>query len=71
MKELNILIKAAQKQGWTVERTPNNHYKWVSPVGGMFFSSSTPSDYRSVKNLKRDLRVNGFIELTRKKGKRT
>jgi predicted RNA binding protein YcfA (HicA-like mRNA interferase family) len=65
-KELNELIKQAEQQGWNVCRTNGNHMKWVSPLGGVVFTSSTPSDARAMKNIKRDLRVNGFIEITRK-----
>jgi hypothetical protein len=70
MKEVQVLIKEARNQGWAVERTRGDHYKWLSPRGTFFFSASTPSDRRALLNLKRDLRVNGFITLERKKGKR-
>jgi hypothetical protein len=63
MKQIDTLIKSAREQGWTVERGKNNHYKWVSPLGGFFFSSSTPSDYRAIKNLERDLRSRGFVSI--------
>ena len=69
-KEVLVLVKQAREQGWTVEKTNGGHYKWMSPVGKFFFSAFTPSDVRAVKNLERDLRVNGFIQITRKKGKR-
>ena len=68
-KDVNVLIKTAEKQGWVVEPTNNNHLKWKSPSGGFFFSSSTPSDWRVVMKIKKDLRMNGFIEIT-KKGRR-
>jgi hypothetical protein len=70
MKELQVLIKQARSQGWEVERTKGDHYKWLSPRGNFFFSASTPSDRRGLLNLKRDLRINGFITIERKKGKR-
>lgn len=70
MKEMNVLIKEAKKQGWEVKQTNGSHYKWVSPIGKFFFTSLTPSDHRALKNIERDLRVNGFITLTRKKGRR-
>lgn len=69
-KDLRQLVKQAEKQGWEVTRTGGDHLKWVSPLGAFFFSASTPSDIRGLKNLKRDLRVYGFIELKRQKGKK-
>ena len=65
-REVQVLIKQAVDQGWVVEKTKNNHYKWISPLGGLIFSSSTPSDHRALQNLKRDLRVNGFITIVKK-----
>jgi hypothetical protein len=65
-KDLMELIKQARSQGWDVHHTKGDHYKWVSPSGAFFFSGSTLSDHRALKNIKRDLRVNGFIEVTRK-----
>jgi predicted RNA binding protein YcfA (HicA-like mRNA interferase family) len=68
-KELAVLIKQAEKQGWQVEYTKGGHYKWITPRGNFFFSASTPSDPRAIDNIKRDLRVNGLITIT-KKGRR-
>lgn len=65
-KELSVLIKQAREQGWKVASTNGGHYKWLSPLGGFFFTAATPSDHRALKNIKRDLRINGFIEITRK-----
>lgn len=69
-KELTALIKEAKGQGWRVEFTKSCHLRWSSPTGGFFFSSSTPSDHRAVQNIRRDLRLNGFLEIKKKKGKR-
>lgn len=68
-KDVNNLIKEAQSQGWIVTPTRNSHLRWTSPKGGFFFSSSTPSDFRVVHKIKKDLRMHGFIEIT-KKGRR-
>jgi hypothetical protein len=62
-KELDVLVKKAREQGWTVVLTKNNHYKWMSPLGGLFYSASTPSDYRAVYNLRQNMKNNGFIEI--------
>lgn len=69
-KEVSELAKQAISQGWEVQTTRGNHLKWLSPNGGFFFSALTPSDNRALKNLKRDLRVNGFIIIEKKKGRR-
>lgn len=70
-KDMQLLMKEAKDQGWFVELTRGGHYKWQSPSGNLVFSSQTPSDYRAVQNLKRDLRMYGFIELkVKKKGRR-
>lgn len=60
-KELKPLIKQAEKQGWTVERTRAGKLKWVSPTGGIpYFSSVTPSDRRAIHNIAADLRKMGL-----------
>lgn len=69
-KEMKQLQKLAEKQGWVVTMTSKNHTKWMSPFGGIVISSSTPSDRRTLTHLKRDLRVNGFIEIKKGKGRR-
>ena len=66
-KEVLALIKQAVDQGWKVDQTNKGHYKWRSPRGGFFFSASTPSDHRAIKNIKQDLKRYGFIEVVRKK----
>jgi hypothetical protein len=65
-KDMLILKKEAESQGWVVTQTNGGHFKWLSPFGGLFFSSQSPSDHRSLSNLKRDLRVNGFISIQKK-----
>jgi hypothetical protein len=68
-KDIQSLIKDATKQGWVITPTNKGHYKWSSPLGRFFFSSSSPSDHRALQNLKRDLLRYGFIEI-QKKGKK-
>jgi predicted RNA binding protein YcfA (HicA-like mRNA interferase family) len=70
VKDLKTLIKQAQSQGFTVERTNGNHYRWIAPNGVFFFSATTPSDGRAIKNITSYLKVNGFIEIKQKKGRR-
>jgi hypothetical protein len=59
-KELQVIIKVARTYGWSIDLTKNNHYKWISPSGAFFYSSSTPSDRRALERLKQDLRRLGF-----------
>lgn len=68
-KEITRLAKEAIRQGWDVSKTNGGHLKWVSPSGSFFYSALTPSDPRSLKNIQRDLRVNGFVVIERKKGR--
>jgi hypothetical protein len=68
-KELQELIKNAEKQGWIVSANKNNHYKWTSPGGAFFFSASTPSDWRALKYIVQYLRKYGFEEQGSKKSK--
>lgn len=61
-KELKPLIRAAEKQGWTVETTRAGRYKWTSPKGGLpYFSALTPSDRRAIHNITADLRKRGLV----------
>lgn len=69
-KDLKVLMDQATTQGWVITKTNGGHFKWVSPIGKFFFSAQTPSDHRALQNVKKDLRLNGFIEIVRKKGKR-
>jgi hypothetical protein len=65
-KDLTQLIKAAEHQGWEVTISNSGHLRWVSPTGGIVFSSRTPSDRRVIPRIKQDLRMRGFIELRKK-----
>ena len=61
----------AEKQGWVVTRTGGDHIKFLPPNGmSMVICSSSPSDHFTLRLLKRDLRVRGFIEITKGKKRR-
>jgi len=47
-------------QGWTVEKRNNNHLKWTSPTGFVYYSSSTPSDFRAIRKIAHGLRREGL-----------
>lgn len=49
-KEWRKLKKQAEDQGWTVEKTKNNHIRWTNPDGEIVISPSTPSENRGMKN---------------------
>lgn len=65
------LFKIARRQGWAVEQTRKNHVKLTSPTGQIYFTGSTPSDYRAGRNLASDLRKLGLDipDKTGRKGK--
>ncbi len=62
--DIRDVIKAAQQQGWIVETTARNHWKFVPPSreqGGPFYHSGTPSDVRAIRNLISMLRRAGLV----------
>lgn len=60
-RDLRNLAKLAQSQGWTLKPTSKGHLRFQAPGGmGMVLASSTPSDYRSSKNLLSRLRRFGL-----------
>ena len=61
-KELKLIIRKAEAQGWEVTQNKANHLRWESPVGGVVFTALTPSDWRAFKNILRDLKKYGFQE---------
>jgi hypothetical protein len=71
-KTIQELKKQAEAQGWTVSYTKAGHWKWIAPDPdkGMVVCSSTPSDFYTLNLLRRDLRVRGFVEVKKQKGKR-
>lgn len=57
-KEIRKLTRVVEQQGWRVEL--GDHIKWFPPDGGRpVFCGSTPSDNRSMKNLRAELRRRG------------
>lgn len=61
-KDQRPLLKIAKKQGWHVETTKgkSGHNVWVSPKGTRIVHAGSPSDWRSNKNLRAELRRNGL-----------
>jgi len=61
--DLRDIVKAAEEQGFGVERTFKGHWKFVAPdrSKGVAFFSGTPSDQRAIHNLIGKLRRAGLI----------
>lgn len=71
-REIQELKRQAEAQGWVVLLTKSGHWKFLPPdrTKGMVICSSTPSDYHTLNLLRRDLKVRGFVEVQKRKGKR-
>lgn len=64
--------KAAEAQGWVVERTKSNHFKFQPPStehSPVFFSGS-PGEWRALRNFIAALRQRGFQPPKKMGGKR-
>lgn len=60
-KDLQPLYREAKSQGWSVEqRKKSGHNVWISPRGRKVFHSSSPSDWRSNRNLTARLKREGL-----------
>jgi predicted RNA binding protein YcfA (HicA-like mRNA interferase family) len=62
-KDMNVLIKAAESQGWTVTYRGSGHYRFKSPSGAVVFTSSTPGGGRALANTKALLKRNGLTDI--------
>ena len=54
------LASEAITAGWKLKRTGGGHIAWIAPNGGKCFGPSTPSDWRSVRNHRSDMKKYGF-----------
>lgn len=55
-KLIRELSTYARKHGWRSEMTRNGHVKFVKPGRQPVFLPGTPSDYRTAKNFKAELK---------------
>lgn len=55
-KSLRPIVDEALREGWEVTHTKNGHLRFAHPCGALVFGASTPSDHRTVKNLRGHLR---------------
>lgn len=60
-KDLKVLARRAEEQGWDLRQTGGGHLKWIAPSGAFVFTASTPSDHRAYKNILSSLRRRGFV----------
>lgn len=53
---------AAESQGWVVEKTKKNHWRFNPPGEGLtpVFFSGSPGDFRAFQNFIAELRKRGF-----------
>ncbi len=53
---------AAESQGWVVEETARQHWKFVPPKTGVtpVFFSGSPGDWRAIRNFVAAMRQRGF-----------
>lgn len=61
-RDLKDIIQQARDQGWEVRTTNGGHLCFRAPNGALVFGPSTPSDVRSIANLRAMLKRNGFKE---------
>jgi hypothetical protein len=54
-KDLNALLWRLVRRGWTLERG-RKHLKLRAPNGRLLVAPSTPSDWRSLRNLEHQAR---------------
>ena len=61
--DLAHLVSKARRSGWTVTRQHGGHLRFVPPPSlpeaPIIFAAATPSDVRSVRNLRAMLRRTG------------
>jgi hypothetical protein len=59
---LRSMARAAERAGWVIAQSGGGHLAWTSPEGVTVFTPSTPSDHRSGKNSRAQLRRAGLKE---------
>jgi hypothetical protein len=54
------LGRHAEANGWKLYRTSGGHFMWKAPNGERYYTSSTPSDVRGVRNSRSDMEKMGL-----------
>ena len=61
MTDLQQLVHAARKAGWSVHQRHGGHLCWRAPGRGVqVFSASSPSDWRNLANVRASLKRAGL-----------
>lgn len=62
-REIKDLLDQCVRQGGILTKTGNDHWKVIPPdkTKPIVYSSGTPSDFRSIRNIRAKLRRAGFI----------
>lgn len=57
------LVEAAKKQGFTIERTKGNHWKFIPPdkTKVIVIVAGSPSDFRAINKITSRLKNSGLI----------
>lgn len=59
---MDRVVKEARSQGWRVEQTKGNHWRFYAPDGvHIVHGPGTPSVRRSIDNTIAELRKYGFV----------
>ncbi|MFT8522717.1 hypothetical protein [Gluconobacter oxydans] len=54
--DMRQLRRQAAALGWTASRTNGGHLRWPHEMGGLVFRPSTPSDVRSIRNTRAQIK---------------
>lgn len=55
-RDIQQLLKKAKRAGCRVEQTRSNHYRIIGPTGESISAPGTPSDFRSIRDVRSKLR---------------
>lgn len=55
-RDTNALCLEAETAGWAVDFTGSDHIRLRAPNGALAFASKTPSDWRTIHNLRAEMR---------------
>lgn len=60
VRRLDELLEfVCQAEGWRREQGKNRHHKIIGPDGQLVICSTTPSDWRTLENIRQNLRRAG------------
>lgn len=59
-KLLQLWVRLAKRQSWTVTPTQGGHLRWVAPGGQSVWTPSTPGEGRSLANTRARLERQGL-----------